>query len=91
MTASPLAKIEREAMQLIGEFEKPIYVNFDESICAHSRNKIGGCSRCLDVCPAGAITSLGDHVNIDPGDLWWLWIVRCGMSVWCGSDRLSAS
>ena len=61
-----LAKIEREAMQLIGEFEKPIYVNFDESICAHSRNKIGGCSRCLDVCPAGAITSLGDHVNIDP-------------------------
>jgi ferredoxin len=61
-----MARIEREAKHLIGEFEKPIYVNFDDNICAHSRNKIGGCSRCLDVCPAGAITSLGDHVNIDP-------------------------
>ena len=61
-----IAKIEREAVQLIGEFEKPIYVNFDDTICAHSRNKINGCSRCLDVCPAGAIISLGDHVDIDP-------------------------
>ena len=62
-----IAKLEREAMQLIGEFEKPIYVNFDETICAHSRNKINGCSRCLDVCPAGAIKSMGDHVDVDPG------------------------
>ena len=61
-----MAKVEREAMLLIGEFEKPIYVNFDDSICAHSRNKINGCSRCLDVCPAGAIKSLGDHVDVDP-------------------------
>ena len=61
-----LAAIESEAAQMIGEFEKPIYVNYDENLCAHSRNKIGGCSRCLDVCPAGAIQSLGDHVAIDP-------------------------
>ena len=61
-----MAKIEREAMLLIGEFEKPIYVNFDDSICAHSRNKINGCSRCLEVCPAGAIKSFGDHVDVDP-------------------------
>ena len=64
MTA--LAAVEREASQMIGEFEKPIYVKYDEDLCAHSRNKIDGCSRCLDVCPAGAIQSLGDHVNIDP-------------------------
>jgi len=61
-----LAAIEIEAAQLIGEFEKPIYVRYDENLCAHSRNKISGCSRCLDVCPAGAIRSLGDHVAIDP-------------------------
>ncbi len=61
-----LAAVEREASQMIGEFEKPIYVKYDEDLCAHSRNKIDGCSRCLDVCPAGAIQSLGDHVHIDP-------------------------
>ena len=61
-----IGKLEREALQLIGEFEKPIYVNFDDTICAHSRNKISGCSRCLDVCPAGAIKSMGDHVDVDP-------------------------
>jgi ferredoxin len=64
---SAMGKLETQAMQMIGEFEKPIYVNFDESLCAHSRNKIAGCSRCLDVCPAGAIQSAGDHVSIDPG------------------------
>ena len=63
---SALAVIESEAAQMIGGFEKPIYVNFDENLCAHSRNKIDGCTRCLDVCPAGAIQSLGDHVAIDP-------------------------
>ena len=61
-----LAAVEREASQMIGEFEKPIYVKYDEDLCAHSRNKVDGCSRCLDVCPAEAIQSLGDHVNIDP-------------------------
>ena len=44
MTA--LAAVEREASQMIGEFEKPIYVKYDEGLCAHSRNKIDGCSRC---------------------------------------------
>ena len=61
-----LFAVEQEACQMIGEFEKPIYVKYDENLCAHSRNKINGCSRCIDVCPASAIQSLGDHVNIDP-------------------------
>ena len=72
-----LAAVEREASQMIGEFEKPIYVKYDEELCAHSRNKIDGCSRCLDVCPASAIQSLGDHVNIDP--------VICGGCGLCGT------
>ena len=51
---------------MVGEFEKPIYVNFTAEICAHSRARITGCTRCLDVCPTSAITPAGDHVAIDP-------------------------
>src|SRR5208282_2715949 len=32
----------------------------------HSRSRKTGCTRCLDVCPASAITSAGDVVAIDP-------------------------
>ena len=51
---------------LVGEFGKPRYVAFDASICAHSRNRKTGCTRCLDVCPASAIRPDGDAVAIDP-------------------------
>ena len=50
---------------LVGEFEKPIHVDHDPSICAHSRNGIVGCTNCLDACPAGAIAPAGDVVAID--------------------------
>jgi ferredoxin len=55
-----------KAQDLTGVFEKPRYVAFDASLCAHSRSNIVGCRRCLDLCPAGAIVSAGDHVAIDP-------------------------
>lgn len=51
---------------MVGEYEKPIYVNYDADLCAHSRSRLTGCTRCLDVCPASAITSAGDQVAIDP-------------------------
>ncbi len=54
-----------DAADLSGEFEKPIYVNFFENLCAHSRSTVTGCTRCLDVCPASAIAPAGDHVAID--------------------------
>lgn len=54
------------ASDLVGEFEKPRYVNFRSDLCAHSRSQITGCTRCLDVCPAGAISPAGDAVSIDP-------------------------
>lgn len=52
--------------EMVGEFEKPRYVKFEDSLCAHSRNRKTGCTRCLDVCPTGAIAPAGDHVAIDP-------------------------
>jgi ferredoxin len=51
---------------LTGEFEKPRYIDFDASLCAHSRSNLTGCTRCLDICPASAITPDGDSVAIDP-------------------------
>jgi ferredoxin len=51
---------------MVGEFEKPLYVHYDAAICAHSRSRKTGCTRCLDVCPASAITPAGDTVAIDP-------------------------
>ncbi|HET7848405.1 MAG TPA: 4Fe-4S dicluster domain-containing protein [Pseudolabrys sp.] len=56
-----------KARDLVGTFDKPRYVNFTADICAHSRSKIVGCHRCLDLCPTGAIAPDGDHVAIDAG------------------------
>jgi ferredoxin len=55
-----------KARDLVGTFDKPRYITFQENLCAHSRSGITGCTRCLELCPAGAITSNGDHVSIDP-------------------------
>ncbi|HYZ43355.1 MAG TPA: 4Fe-4S dicluster domain-containing protein, partial [Xanthobacteraceae bacterium] len=54
-----------QARDLVGSFDKPRYVAFTEDLCAHSRSRIVGCTRCLDLCPTGAIAPAGDHVAID--------------------------
>jgi ferredoxin len=54
-----------KAAELVGTFDKPRYITFTENLCAHSRSKIVGCNRCLNLCPTGAIAPNGDHVAID--------------------------
>ncbi len=61
-----LHRVLFDIADMVGEFEKPRYVSFNADLCAHSRSRVTGCSRCLDVCPAGAITPDGDTVAIDP-------------------------
>ncbi len=55
-----------ELPDMRGEFEKPKYFNYNPDICAHGRRGVRGCTRCLDACPASAITSIGERVSIDP-------------------------
>lgn len=65
------AAVERAvaaARDLVGEFDKPRFVNFDASLCAHSRNRRTGCTRCLDLCPTGAIAPGKDATTGRPLD-----------------------
>jgi ferredoxin len=64
---SPIA-VERALFALtglVGEFDKPRYIDFNADLCVHSRSRKAGCSRCLDHCPSSAIASAGDSVAID--------------------------
>jgi len=51
--------------RLVGEFEKPRFVAYNERICAHGRSSKTGCTNCIDVCSTQAISSAGDKVSVD--------------------------
>jgi len=62
-----VARVTARAAGMAGTFDKPRYIDFRADLCAHSRNRLTGCTRCLSLCPTGAITPAGDTVAIDPG------------------------
>jgi len=62
--AAAVARVVAEAAGLIGTYEKPRFVTFAAESCAHSRNRRTGCTRCLDLCPTGAITPGRDSVLV---------------------------
>lgn len=55
--------------ELAGEFEKPKFFHYKPKLCAHSRNERVGCSACIEVCSARAISSQatrGGGVRVEP-------------------------
>jgi len=54
-----------EIGQMVGEFEKPRWIRIEAALCAHARNGQIACTRCLDVCPSGALRAQGDSVQVD--------------------------
>jgi ferredoxin len=55
-----------ELVQTVGEFEKPRYFNYNQKLCAHRRNQIDGCTKCIDICSTSAISSNGDLIRVEP-------------------------
>lgn len=51
---------------MVGTFEKPRFFAYDPDICAHARSGQSGCRRCIDSCPAEAIISIGEQVEVNP-------------------------
>lgn len=61
-----LANVIEDLPAMIGTFDKPKYFRLDPDLCAHSSRGVTGCDRCVDACPAGALSSTGDHIEINP-------------------------
>ncbi|MES9827803.1 MAG: 4Fe-4S dicluster domain-containing protein [Candidatus Thiodiazotropha sp.] len=60
-----LSPVLDEMAQMSGKFEKPHYFDYDPAICAHGRSGKTACTRCIDACPADAITGLAETVDVN--------------------------
>ncbi len=61
-----IADVIETLPDMLGTFDKPKYFRLNNDICAHSSRGIGGCTRCVDACPAGALSSNGHAIEINP-------------------------
>lgn len=55
-----------DAVQTVGEFEKPKFFDYKSGICAHSRSSKEGCNNCIDACSTKAIKSAGEKIEVNP-------------------------
>ncbi|HTH45512.1 MAG TPA: 4Fe-4S binding protein [Oxalicibacterium sp.] len=53
-------------VQLVGEFTKPKFFQYKERLCAHGRNGKVGCTACIDVCSAEAVSHHGNQIKVNP-------------------------
>ncbi|MGV3743357.1 MAG: 4Fe-4S binding protein, partial [Burkholderiaceae bacterium] len=42
------------------------FFTYKEKLCAHSRNQQDGCTNCIDVCSAKAVSGNGDRIQVNP-------------------------
>lgn len=61
-----LDRILADLPDLVGEFEKPKYFQYNPDICAHGASGLEGCTQCIDACPTEAIVSIGEKVEVNP-------------------------
>ncbi len=52
--------------QLIGDFSKPKFFLYKEKLCAHGRSGKIGCTSCIDVCSAEAVSHDGNVIKVNP-------------------------
>jgi ferredoxin len=52
--------------QMVGQFEKAKFFVYKDKLCAHGRNGITGCTACIDVCSAEAISHNGNQIKVNP-------------------------
>lgn len=64
--AEELAAVINQVHDLVGVFTKPRFFEYDASICAHSRSGLSGCNNCIKACPADAIISIGETIEVKP-------------------------
>lgn len=55
-----------EIPSLSGEFEREHLIRYRSSRCEHGWGRLRGCTRCIDVCPAGALQGAAGRVQLDP-------------------------
>jgi ferredoxin len=59
-------KVMAELGAIVGEFEKPRYFEYRQSVCAHTRSRKVGCTQCIDVCSTAAIVPADDGIRVEP-------------------------
>lgn len=50
---------------LVGVISRPRYVAYRPSLCAHAASSRTGCTRCIEACPTGALSSAGAVVQVN--------------------------
>ena len=63
--ADDLQGVLEELPRMVGDFEKPIFLYYDDTDCVHARSGLKACGRCRDICPTSALEVAEARLHID--------------------------